>query len=218
MVDSPRSDRRRFLRLLFAAPFGFLLAARWSGGGAAVSEAMVAAVERGRRLVPTPECGDDDEPTPSQTAGPFYTPRSPERDSLIEPGLRGARLELSGRVFGRDCAPLAGALLDFWQADDDGIYDNEGYRLRGHQFADAQGRYRLETIVPGAYPGRTRHIHVRVQPRGGRVLTTQLYFPDEPRNRRDGLFRPDLLVAWDSGRAQGRARFHFVLAAEARTG
>lgn len=218
MVDSPRSDRRRFLRFLFVAPIGFALAPRWPGDEALAAEAMVAAAERGRRLAATPECGDADEPTPPQTAGPFHTPRSPERASLIEPGLRGVRLELSGRVFGRDCAPLAGALLDFWQADDDGAYDSEGFRLRGHQFADPEGRYRLETIVPGAYPGRTRHIHVRVQPRGGRVLTTQLYFPGEPRNRRDGLFRPDLLVAWDPEQAPRRARFHFVLDAEARAG
>src|SRR5262249_59582752 len=56
---------------------------------------------------------------------------------------------------GRDCRPLAGALLDFWQADDDGSYDNQGFRLRGHQFTDAQGRYLLSTIVPAAYAGRT---------------------------------------------------------------
>ena len=79
----------------------------------------------------------------------------------------------------RACKPLAGALLDFWQADDKGRYDNSGSRLRGHQFTDAEGRYRLRSVVPGLYPGRTRHIHVKVQSRDGRVLTTQLYFPGE---------------------------------------
>ena len=107
--------------------------------------------------------------------------------------------------------PSARALLDVWQADADGAYDNRGFRLRGHLFADADGRYRLETIVPGCYPGRTRHIHVKLQPPGGRVLTTQLYFPDEAANRRDGLFEPALLVALrrDAGAAQ--AAFDFVL-------
>ena len=85
-------------------------------------------------------------------------------------------------------------MLDFWQADDKGRYDNSGFRLRGHQFTDAEGRYRLSSVVPGLYPGRTRHIHVKVQPHDGRVLTTQLYFPGEAKNRADGLFRKELLV------------------------
>ncbi len=62
--------------------------------------------------------------------------------------------------------PLANALLDFWQCDDAGVYDTRGFKLRGNQFTDAEGRYRLDTIVPGLYPGRTRHIHVKLQPTG----------------------------------------------------
>ncbi|TMQ69878.1 MAG: intradiol ring-cleavage dioxygenase [Candidatus Eisenbacteria bacterium] len=160
---------------------------------------------------PTPDCGDDDEPTPAETEGPFFTPHSPERTSLLEPGMSGTRIVLTGRVVTRGCQPVAGALLDFWHADDSGEYDNQGFRLRGHQFTDADGRYRLETIVPGLYPGRTRHFHVKVQARGGRVLTTQLYFPGEARNRRDFLFRPDLLmVTSETDRGQD-GRFNFVL-------
>lgn len=166
-------------------------------------------------LAPTPAIADDDddiEPTHAATAGPFFKPRSPERASLIEPGLPGTPLTVSGRVRGRDGKPVAGALLDFWQADDQGEYDNAGFRLRGHQHADAQGRYRLATIVPGQYPGRTRHIHVKVQAARGRVLTTQMYFPGEARNASDGLFDEALLVAV---REEGKARvgtFDFVLA------
>ena len=68
-------------------------------------------------------------------------------------------------------ARVANARLEFWHADESGEYDNQGSRYRGHQHADAQGRYRLETIVPAEYPGRARHIHVKVQARGRRVLT-----------------------------------------------
>jgi protocatechuate 3,4-dioxygenase beta subunit len=79
-----------------------------------------------------------------------------------------------------------------------------GFRLRGHQFTDGAGRYRLDTIVPGVYPGRTRHIHVRVQAPNGPLLTTQLYFPGETENRRDGIFNPKLLMAVnDSANVEG---------------
>jgi len=93
---------------------------------------------------------------------------------------------------GKDCKPIANALLDFWHADEQGDYDNRGFRYRGHVFTDDQGRFRLETIVPGSYPGRTRHYHVNVQPRGKGILTTQLYFPGEKGNQADALYEPEL--------------------------
>ena len=75
---------------------------------------------------------------------------------------------------------------------------------------DAEGRYRLETILPAIYPGRARHIHVKVSTReGGRILTTQTYFPGDPGNARDNLYRPEL-VARKSG---AMLTFDFVLPA-----
>ena len=167
-------------------------------------------------LPPTPPCGDDDDDvTPEQTEGPYYTPNTPERTSLLEPGITGTRLVVSGYVLTTDCRPVARALLDFWQADDQGQYDNVGFRLRGHQFTDDQGRYTLETIVPGLYPGRTRHIHVKVQAPNRPVLTTQLYFPGEPSNDRDRIFRPELVMELQET-ADGKAgAFTFVLDAGA---
>jgi protocatechuate 3,4-dioxygenase beta subunit len=91
--------------------------------------------------------------------------------------------------------PLAGVLLDFWQADDAGQYDNAGFRLRGHQYTDRDGRFALTTVVPGIYPGRTRHVHVKAQAPNQPALTTQLYFPGEPRNSRDSLYTPALLLS-----------------------
>lgn len=167
-------------------------------------------------LRPTPACGgaaSSAQATPPQTAGPFYTPDSPRRASLLEPGERAPRLLLAGRVVTTDCRPVAGALLDVWHCDAAGRYDNAGFRHRGHLFADASGGYQLETIVPGRYPGRTPHIHVRVQAPGGRPLTTQLYFPGDPGNAADGLWRPELEIALAAEAAlQPRAgRFDFVL-------
>ncbi|WP_373365964.1 carbohydrate-binding protein, partial [Streptomyces fradiae] len=106
---------------------------------------------------------------------------------------------------------IPGVLLDFWQADVNGAYDNTGYRFRGHQFTDAQGAFRLTTIVPGLYPGRTRHIHVKVQAPGHPVLTTQLYFPNEPRNATDSLFDPRLLMTVRDAGGAREAAFDFVL-------
>ena len=150
--------------------------------------------------------------SPAETEGPYFKPHSPERTVLIEPGMAGMKLVLSGYVLSTACEPIARALLDFWHADDQGAYDNAGFHLRGHQFTDERGHYVLETIVPGVYTGRTRHIHVKVQPPGGRLLTTQLYFPDEPRNARDSLFQPKLLIALRSDSAAKLGRFDFVVA------
>ena len=159
----------------------------------------------------TPECHDGDAMTLRETEGPFFKPASPQRTELLEAGMAGQPMELVGFVLSRHCKPLGGALLDFWHADDKGEYDNSGFRLRGHQFSDADGRYRLRTIVPGAYEGRTRHIHVKVQAKGGRVLTTQLYFPGEPKNRSDGLFRRELLMRTADASGSLAARFNFVV-------
>jgi protocatechuate 3,4-dioxygenase beta subunit len=162
-------------------------------------------------LAPTPACHDGDDVTVAQTEGPYFKPSSPERTELFEEGMAGQPIELVGFVLSRACKPLAGALLDFWQADDKGGYDNSGFRLRGHQFSDAEGRYRLRSIVPGIYPGRTRHVHVKVQPQGGRVLTTQLYFPGESKNRSDSLFRKDLQVRTAKNAGWLAGRFDFVV-------
>ena len=160
-----------------------------------------------RSLAPTPACDDGDEPTVAQTEGPYFTPGSPERRSLLGDGVDGGSLVIAGRVLTTGCRPVRRALLDFWQADAEGEYDNAGFGLRGHQFTDARGRFELETIVPGLYPGRTRHLHVKVQAPRRDVLTTQLYFPGEEANGADGLFVPELVMAVRGGRAS----FDFVL-------
>jgi protocatechuate 3,4-dioxygenase beta subunit len=161
-------------------------------------------------LEPTPACGDG-EATPQQTAGPFFKPASPERASLIEPETHGDRFVLEGVVLSSRCAPIANALVDLWHADAEGRYDNQGFRLRGHQYTDAEGRYSFETIVPGNYGPRTRHYHVKVQAPGRPVLTTQLYFPGEPRNQWDFLFRRRLLMEMDENANTKQGRYDFVL-------
>ena len=194
-----RSISRRDLQkaaLALPAPLALLVAASHSAGIAFAQEGGTPTAGEDLLLAPTPECLDDDDLdlTLAQTEGPYFTPDSPERTSLREEGMTGTPLRVTGYVYSSGCDPAPNALLDFWHCDDAGVYDNEGYRLRGHQFTDDDGRFTLETIVPGVYPGRTRHIHVKVQAAGGPVLTTQLYFPDEPGNERDGIFDPLLVL------------------------
>ena len=102
-------------------------------------------------------------------------------------------------------------MVDLWHADEKGEYDNIGFRYRGHVITGHGGTYQFRTIVPAVYSGRTRHYHVKVQAPDSRLLTTQLYFPNEPANSRDGLFQRELLMqVADSGDALA-GRFDFVL-------
>ena len=207
-----RLTRRTVQKVALALPAP-LLAAALSGRSAGIVLAQSTAATTTPVLAPTPACADDDdlEATVPQTEGPFYTPETPRRQSLLEPGMAGTKLVVSGYVYDTACQPIPGALLDFWQCDDAGVYDNAGYRLRGHQFADEEGRFVLETVVPGLYTGRTRHIHVKAQAPNQPVLTTQLYFPDEPANATDGIFDPALVMDMEDAADGEVAFFTFVL-------
>jgi protocatechuate 3,4-dioxygenase beta subunit len=160
---------------------------------------------------PTPECHDGDEATIRQTEGPYFKPRSPQRADLVERDAKGQLVEITGQVLTRSCRPVERALLDVWHADEHGEYDNAGFRYRGHVFTDGQGRYRFRTIMPALYPGRTRHYHIKVQAPERPVLTTQLYFADEPANRRDSLFRRELVMRTAEASNSLGARFDFIL-------
>jgi protocatechuate 3,4-dioxygenase beta subunit len=158
-------------------------------------------------LVPTSAC---EEPTSAQTEGPYFSPNSPQRSNLREKGMAGTPIVLTGLVLSRSCVPLPNVLVELWHADETGAYDNEGYRLRGHQFTGADGIYRFATIVPGRYPGRTRHFHAKFQAPSQPILTTQFYFPNEPDNSQDWIFSPDLLLEIAGG-PEKTARFDVVL-------
>jgi protocatechuate 3,4-dioxygenase beta subunit len=143
--------------------------------------------------------------------GRFFKPRSPERSDLREPGAGGRRFKLSGSVLTRSCRPLRGVVVDLWHADEKGEYDNIGFRYRGHVITGPDGAFRFHTIVPALYSGRTRHYHVKVQVPGSRLLTTQLYFPNEPANLRDVLFQSELLMRIADADDDLNGRFDFVL-------
>ncbi len=149
--------------------------------------------------------------TLEQTEGPYFTANTPERASLLEDGTVGTTLVITGTVYDINCKPVANALLDFWQADANGVYDNSGYNFRGHQFTDSNGRYQLTTVVPGIYTGRTEHIHVKVQAPNGQLITSQLYFPGVAQNDSDGIFDLSLLLAVQESSDGMQAQFNFVV-------
>jgi protocatechuate 3,4-dioxygenase beta subunit len=149
--------------------------------------------------------------TPELTEGPYFTANSPERADLFEEGMVGTKIVITGYVYTTDCQPVANALLDFWQADGNGVYDNNGYTLRGHQYTDANGLYQLTTVVPGIYPGRTEHIHVKVQAPNGKLITSQLFFPGVTQNNSDGIYDQSLLLAIQETGDGLQGQFNFVV-------
>lgn len=151
--------------------------------------------------------------TVAETEGPYYKAGSPEATNLVQESTQGQVLTLTGQVLDMSGQPVANALLDFWQANASGAYDNTGYTLRGHQYTDANGYYALTTVVPGLYPGRTEHIHVKVQAPAGPLLTTQLFFPGVTQNGRDSIFDPSLLMTMiDNGDGTLSGTYNFVVA------
>ena len=131
-------------------------------------------------MPPEPACS----PTAAGDLGPNYLEGAPARDDLRDLADAGTTLVVSGQVLGTDCAPIAGATLDVWQADPYGDYDfSAEYDYRGVITTDAAGNYRFTTYLPGAYfTGRgplPAHIHLIVSG-GGVSLTTQLLFVGDP--------------------------------------
>jgi protocatechuate 3,4-dioxygenase beta subunit len=150
--------------------------------------------------------------TPTQIEGPYYKVGSPHRASLIEPGISGVPLLLTGRVLNPEGKPIAGAVVDFWQSDDVGNYDMVGFLLRGHVFTNDNGEYSIETIVPACYqPRDAKHIHVKVQG-VSRPYTTQLYFSDDEDRVKDNFYQRELEVQIEDGPKGGKiGRYDFVI-------
>ncbi|MEU9111298.1 dioxygenase [Streptomyces sp. NPDC048483] len=187
-LSDPHTSRRSFLRSTSAGVTSVALGASVAASAgsppahAADTDASDPAARRGTRpLAVTPACSGQE--TPASIEGPLFKPRSPARSDLITPAIRGVRLDLSGVVYDTACKPLPETLIEFWQCDQNGDYDTSGFSLRGHQYTDSRGAYRLRTIIPRDYWGRwgqrAPHIHTQVQASGGPVLITQLYFPDD---------------------------------------
>lgn len=147
--------------------------------------------------------------TPSDAEGPYWKRGSPERETLYKTGDPGEKIRVSGKVLDSSGKTIARAKIDIWQTDAKGDYDHAGFAYRSHLYSDSSGAYNFKTVKPGVYPSRTPHIHVKISTPDGRILTTQLYFPDyAEQNRRDFLYNKKQNVTWKS---KSQAVFDFVL-------
>src|SRR5437867_795923 len=144
------------------------------------------------------------------TEGPYYKANPPQNATLRTAGVPGTPLTLTGYVVSKSCQPIANAKLDFWQADGNGNYDNSGYTLRGWQLTDANGAYRLETVIPGLYPGRTEHIHFKVTV-SGQTYTSQLFFPGVAQNEGDSIYSSRMLVTLNTSTSPVTGTFTFIV-------
>lgn len=150
-------------------------------------------------------------PTPEHVEGPYYRPDAPSAVDIYPPDSAGSVLWFSGKVLDMYCKPLAGALVEVWQADDEGNYDNDDpdnppapdcFRCRGRLVSGADGTFNLRTVLPDNYAVptgegeppwiRVKHIHFKLHASGFQSLTTEIsLLPDKYRDA-DPLFNPDL--------------------------
>ena len=150
-------------------------------------------------------------PTPEQTEGPFYPvhEQSDTDNNLIQIAGRGQtalgkKIKITGKVLDINCQPVAGALVEIWQACASGKYSHASdpnparldpnFQYWGKSVTNEKGEYSFLTIKPGAYPAtsnwiRPPHIHFKVSLRGYEELTTQMYFKGEKHNNTDRILQ-----------------------------
>jgi catechol 1,2-dioxygenase len=175
---------------------------------------------------------DTAKPTEDNILGPYFREGAPFRAKVTPPHAKGTTMLIRGRVWGFDTKkPLSGALLDIWQADADGRYDNDDpkappakgvYVNRTRVLTDETGYYEYETIHPGPYKigpdaWRPAHVHYLVRKAGYANLITQLYFKGDKFNAKDEFIKPSLIIELQGVKVNGIAIetgvFDVVLAA-----
>jgi catechol 1,2-dioxygenase len=158
--------------------------------------------------------GDGNTESVAALLGPFWRAQAPHcaaGENIARGDTPGMPLEVSGTVYGADGKPLAGAVVDVWQASPVGLYDNQDpaqpdMNLRGRFTTDAAGRYFLRSVHPAGYPVptdgpcgellraqqrhpfRPAHLHFMVSHPGHRVLITQVFADDSEQLHSDPVF------------------------------
>ena len=149
------------------------------------------------------------DPTEDDVLGPYYRRHAPFRAKISPPMAKGDVLVVSGRVWRfRTRRVIPDCLLDVWQADEDGHYDNEdpahppaphSFRHRARFYSDERGHYELETIYPGPYKmdattWRSPHLHIIARAIGFKTLVTQLFFAGAAYLETDPFVKPSLIM------------------------
>jgi len=137
-------------------------------------------------------------PTPETGIGVWYQPGAPADGRLWRAGDAGERLFLRGRVLGEDGGPVAGARVEIWHADAEGVVHADRYRAT--LASNADGEFELATVLPG-YIWGPRHIHVVVTHEAWRRLVTRLFFKRDPVVEEVG--RPDLAIVLEDASIGG---------------
>ncbi|MCY3640744.1 MAG: hypothetical protein OXH37_06995 [Gammaproteobacteria bacterium] len=162
--------------------------------------------------------------TPAGPDGPYYRPNSPAKRQLAEDGTNGEPMRFAGQVLGNDGRPVEGAIIEIWHADGAGEYDHTDFNCRGHQATNRDGQFVFDTVKPKGYgvrsmsligtvDFRSAHIHVKIRV-GEPTFTTQVWFPDDDRNRLDvayWAFKKTNVVEYEPSQPVLTARFDFVL-------
>ena len=189
---------------------------RWSAGGLMTAALVVLLVLLGTGKAAADAASDESALpaapdaevsyfTPAQTEGPYYPVTKPadrDNDLVIVQGASGPPagdvVEFGGTLFDAGGMAVAGAVIEIWQTDDNGIYlhpndrrtarRDASFQFYGESVTAADGTYRFRTILPGYYGSRPRHIHVKIKLDGRTLLTTQFYFARDPRKAADSIF------------------------------
>ncbi|MCG8583355.1 MAG: hypothetical protein MI757_01415 [Pirellulales bacterium] len=202
-----KTRRRDFLRT------GGMSLAAVGAGALAITESSGEAGEYGAYLESQGEfistSGGVLKPTEDNILGPYHRKDAPFRGKITPPLEPGEVLLISGRVYGQDTGkPLSGAVIDIWQANKDGRYDNDDpnnppakntFVNRARLITDDRGYYEYETIRPGRYQigpsaWRPSHIHYMVRHPGYKTLITQMYFKGDPMNSKDRFIKKSLII------------------------
>lgn len=120
-------------------------------------------------------------PTFMDGGGPYYKPDSPFRSKIVPDDNKGEKLVVTGRLLRNDCnTPVPGAVIDIWQANESGNYEDEWYR--GRITSDKEGNFVFESVIPKGYGEgtgkRPPHIHFKVFENGAEIITSQMFFPE----------------------------------------
>ena len=161
--------------------------------------------------------------TEATVQGPYYWAGAPEMPcgADIAQGTSGEPTFYIGRVSDTRGQPIAGAVLDIWSGDGDGVYDMQvegaGMAARARIRTDAEGRYWFWSIKPsfypvpvdgpvgrmlgrmGRHPNRPGHIHMMVSAPDHVPVTTHLFVAGSPYIDSDAVFgvRPSLIVDFE---------------------